>query len=213
MIYCVGKSGLAGKIFSIINSCLNISSPACQDLKYPPVGMESNGDSASSWPWFHLMNEAMEGRLGNSAPLLTPITQDDEQQPDAAPRHRPCPAPPPLLPLSSTNYRQDVFNDTSDQDQQSSEVCERSLEELEREWEMVERERAAVVRERASVEREKAAVQADRLWLEQERAAVERDRALVDQERTALEREREVLDQRALMLNSVGHTGHLNAMM
>lgn len=147
--------------------------------------MESNGDSASSWPWFHLMNEAMEGRLGNSAPLLTPITQDEEQQPDAAPRHRPCPAPPPLLPLSSTNYRQDVFSDAPEQNQQSSEVCDRPLEELEREWEMVERERAAV----------------------------ERDRAVVDQERAALDREREVLDQRALMLNSVGHTGHLNALM
>lgn len=178
-----------------------------KDLKYPPVGMESNGDCASSWPWFHLMNEAMEGRLSNSAPLLTPITQDDEP-PDtaAAPRHRPCPAPPPPLPSPSTNYRQDVFSDAPEQHQQSLEVCERPLEELEREWEMVERERAALERERASVERDKAAVQADRLWLERERAAVERDRALVDQERAAL-------DQRALMLNSVGHAGHLNALM
>lgn len=190
-----------------LSDCL----PSCcscspQDLKYPPVGMESNGDCASSWPWFHLMNEAMEGRLGSSAPLLTPITQDDEHQAEAAPRHRPCPAPPPPLPCPSTNYQQDVFSDAPEPNQPSSEACERPLEELEREWEMVERERAALERERASVEREKAAVQADRLWLERERAAVERDRALLDQERAAL-------DQRALMLSSVGHAGHLNGLM
>uniref|UniRef100_A0A3P8X4S4 Uncharacterized LOC103379726 n=1 Tax=Cynoglossus semilaevis TaxID=244447 RepID=A0A3P8X4S4_CYNSE len=56
--------------------------------------MESVADSASSWPWFHLMNEAMEGRLSNSAPLLTPVTQEDDQFPDPAPRHRlPCLTP------------------------------------------------------------------------------------------------------------------------
>uniref|UniRef100_A0A672YS53 Myb/SANT-like DNA-binding domain-containing protein n=1 Tax=Sphaeramia orbicularis TaxID=375764 RepID=A0A672YS53_9TELE len=168
-----------------------------KDLKYPPVGMESVADGASSWPWFHLMNEAMEGRLVNSAPLLTPVTQDDEQHPDPAPRHRPRP-----------------------QNQRNSEPCDGPLGGLEREWEMVERERAALERERemverdrAAVERERAAVQAERLWLERERAAVERDRAMVEQERAALGRDREVLDQRALMLNSVGHSGHLNSLM
>lgn len=161
--------------------------------------MESNGDCASSWPWFHLMNEAMEGRLGSSAPLLTPITQDDEHQADAVPRHRPCPATPSPLPSPSTNYRQDGFSNAPEQSQQSVEACERPLEDLEREWETLERERAAL-------EREKAALQADRLWLDRERAALERDRALLDQDRAAL-------DQRALMLSSVGHPGHLNALM
>ncbi|XP_026167193.1 uncharacterized protein LOC113132950 isoform X2 [Mastacembelus armatus] len=189
-----------------------------KDLKYPPVGMESVADGASSWPWFHLMNEAMEGRLASSAPLLTPVTQDDEQHPDPAPRHRTRPAPPPP---SSSDYGQEAFGDTVEQNQRSSEPCDGPLVGgLEREWEMVERERAALERERemverdrASVERERAAVQAERLWLERERAAVERDRAMVEQERAALGREREVLDQRALMLNSVGHSGHLNALM
>ncbi|XP_018560028.1 uncharacterized protein zgc:171459 [Lates calcarifer] len=190
-----------------------------KDLKYPPVGMESVADGASSWPWFHLMNEAMEGRLASSAPLLTPVTQDDDQHPDPAPRHRPRPAPPPPA-SSSSDYGQEAFGDGADQNQRSSEACDGPLGGLEREWEMVERERAALERERemverdrAAVERERAAVQAERLWLERERAAVERDRAMVEQERAALGREREVLDQRALMLNSVGHSGHLNALM
>uniref|UniRef100_A0A3P8RSS4 Myb/SANT-like DNA-binding domain-containing protein n=1 Tax=Amphiprion percula TaxID=161767 RepID=A0A3P8RSS4_AMPPE len=68
-----------------------------KDLKYPPVGMESVADGASSWPWFHLMNEAMEGRLASSAPLLTPVTQDDDQHPDPAPDTGPAPCHPLLL--------------------------------------------------------------------------------------------------------------------
>lgn len=177
-------------------------------------------DGSSSWPWFHLMNEAMEGRLANSAPLLTPVTQDDEQQLDLTPRHRSRPAPPPPTSSSASDYRQEAFTDASEPNQRSSETCDGPLGGLEREWEMVERERAALERERemverdrASVERERAAVQAERLWLERERAAVERDRAMVEQERATLGREREVLDQRALMLNSVGHSGHLNGLM
>ncbi|XP_067349454.1 uncharacterized protein [Channa argus] len=190
-----------------------------KDLKYPPVGMENVAEGASSWPWFNLMNEAMDGRLANSAPLLTPVTQDDEQHPDPSPRNRPRPAPPPPPP-SSSEYGQEAFGDAAEQNQRGSDACEGALGGLEREWDVVERERAVlereremVERERAAVERERAAVQAERLWLERERAAVEQDRAMVEQERAALGREREVLDQRALMLNSVGHSGHLNALM
>ncbi|XP_060892170.1 uncharacterized protein LOC132973003 isoform X2 [Labrus mixtus] len=190
-----------------------------KDLKYPPVGMESVADGSSSWPWFHLMNEAMEGRLAGSAPLLTPVTLDEDQQPEHTPRHRSRSAPPPP-PSVTSDYAQEAFVDGVDQNQRGPEVCEGPLVGLEREWEVVERERAALERERemverdrASVERERTAVQAERLWLERERAAVERDRTMVEQERATLGREREVLDQRALMLNSVGHAGHLNALM
>ncbi|KAM4573167.1 uncharacterized protein PAE49_008075 isoform 2-T2 [Odontesthes bonariensis] len=193
-----------------------------KDLKYPPVGMESVADSASSWPWFHLMNEAMEGRLANGAPLLTPVTQDDDQHPDPAPRHRPRPAPnpPPHPASSSSDFGQEAFRDGTEQSQRGAEPCDGPLAGLEREWEMVERERAALEREREmverdreAVERERVTVQAERLWLDRERAAVERDRSMVEQERVALGREREVLDQRALMLNSVGHSGHLSSLM
>uniref|UniRef100_A0A3Q2ZZG9 Uncharacterized protein n=1 Tax=Kryptolebias marmoratus TaxID=37003 RepID=A0A3Q2ZZG9_KRYMA len=170
-----------------------------KDLKYPPAGMESAVDSSSSWPWFHLMNEAMEGRLASSAPFLTPLTQDDD--PDPAPRHRPRPVPA-LPPSSSSDFVQEEFAD--EQSRRGAEPCDGPLGGLEREWKVVERDRA-------SVERERAAVQAERLWLDRERAALERDRALVEQERAALAREREVLDQRALMLNSVGHTHETNS--
>ena len=179
-----------------------------QDLKYPPVGMETAADGAASWPWFHLMNDAMEGRLGDSAPLLTPITHDD-QPPDPAPRARPAHQP---LPPDYDPYPEGPGGDG----------CERALAErlggLEREWEMVERERLAVETERAGLERDRAGLEQDRGVVERDRAAVqadrqwlERERALMEQERAALDRERELLDnQRALILSSVGHSGHLN---
>lgn len=184
--------------------------------------MDSVADGASSWPWFHLMNEAMEGRLANSAPLLTPVTQDDDQHPEPIPRHRSRVVPPPPLASSSssTDFGQETFSDGVEQNQRNADSCDEPLGGLEREWEMVERERAALERERemverdrAALERERAAVQAERLWLDRERAAVEQDRAMVEQERAALSRERDVLDQRALMLNSVGHSGHLSSLM
>ncbi|XP_034390372.1 uncharacterized protein LOC117731922 [Cyclopterus lumpus] len=160
-----------------------------KDLKYPPVGMENVADSTSSWPWFSLMNEAMEGRLTASAPLLAPVTQEEEQHPSPAPIHRSRPAPPPPT-SSSSDYGHEAFG--GEQVQRGGSDCEGPLGGLEREW--------------AALERERAALQAERLWLESERAALEQDRA-------TLGRDREVLDQRALMLNSVGHTGHLNALM
>lgn len=58
-----------------------------KDLRYPPVGMESSVDP-SSWPWFSLMHDAIEGRLSHSAPLLDPVTHGNE--PDDPP-HRPRP--------------------------------------------------------------------------------------------------------------------------
>nr|XP_057932402.1 uncharacterized protein LOC131131588 isoform X2 [Doryrhamphus excisus] len=175
-----------------------------KDLKYPPAGMESISDGAASWPWFHLMNDAMEGRLVSSAPLLTPVTQGGEQHTDPAPRQRARSAPTP------TDYAQESFGGGE----------QARLVGLERQWEAVQREQAAMERqreilegERVAVEQERAAVQAERLWLERERAAVERDRAMLEQERAGLSREREMLDQRALMLTPVVHSGHLNALM
>lgn len=167
--------------------------------------MESDLDPALSWPWFHLMNEAMEGRLAHSGRLLSPTTQEDEEQADAPCTHCSCSAPPPLPPPpppplpSSRNCKQEALANGGEQKQPSREVCEASLGGLRQEWEEVARERAAlkreremVERERASLERERAALQAERLWLEQERAG---------------------LEQRALMLNSVGHPGHLSGLM
>ncbi|XP_067090297.1 uncharacterized protein [Osmerus mordax] len=202
-----------------------------KDLKYPPVGMESMADNAASWPWFHLMNEAMEGRLSSCAPVLTPITQEDDQHPSPSPRvsrSRP-PAPPPPQQenrASASDFEQEMYAEhTADECQRASAECERALREerlgrgpagpankgpaLEREWEILERERAAV-------ERERAVVQAERLWLERERAALQRDRLAFEHDRVALGREREAFEsERAMMMNTVTvvHAGHINSAM
>uniref|UniRef100_A0A674EE14 Uncharacterized LOC115152151 n=1 Tax=Salmo trutta TaxID=8032 RepID=A0A674EE14_SALTR len=150
-----------------------------KDLKYPPVGMESMADNAASWPWFYLMNEAMEGRLAASGPVLTPITEGDD------------PKPSPSQPVRS---RGRPLLDRAE--------CERALREERlgrgpREWEMVERERAAIEGDRAAVDRE-------RQWLESERANLARERMLLEQDRMALGREREVFESQraAVVMNS-----------
>uniref|UniRef100_A0A3Q2TM04 Uncharacterized LOC105929716 n=1 Tax=Fundulus heteroclitus TaxID=8078 RepID=A0A3Q2TM04_FUNHE len=48
-----------------------------KELKFPSRGVETN---PSSWPWFYRMNEAMEGRLANAAPILAPIVEDGDEE-------------------------------------------------------------------------------------------------------------------------------------
>lgn len=43
-----------------------------QDLKQPYQGQENLGAVVESWPWFHIMDEAMQGRLYNSSLVLSP---------------------------------------------------------------------------------------------------------------------------------------------
>lgn len=43
-----------------------------QDLKQPYQGKDNVGTVVESWPWFHIMEEAMQGRLYNSNLVLSP---------------------------------------------------------------------------------------------------------------------------------------------
>lgn len=183
-----------------------------KDLRYPSVGMENTVDP-SSWPWFSLMNEAMEGQLSGSAPLLDPITRCTDHEPSPRPRPRvtlpPLPPPPSLPPASSApDFSTESFVEGTEQG-----ALEREWDILDRERATLERDREMMERDRATVERERATMQAERMWLERERADLQRDRAMVEQERAALARDREILDQRAIMLNTVGHVQHLNSLM
>ncbi|XP_021429380.1 uncharacterized protein LOC115134128 isoform X1 [Oncorhynchus nerka] len=45
-----------------------------KDFKYPPLGMEKV--NPMSWRWFHLMDDAIEGRLSGSARILNPSLFD-----------------------------------------------------------------------------------------------------------------------------------------
>ncbi|XP_061697151.1 uncharacterized protein LOC133511996 [Syngnathoides biaculeatus] len=127
-----------------------------KDLKYPPAGMENTTESAASWPWFHLMNDAMEGRLVCGTPLMPPVTLE----PIAAR----CPPSPPA----------------SDSGLESpAGVGEPNRFELERQRQILEGERAALERERAAVRAERTQLERERALLEQERAALDRERDLL----------------------------------
>ncbi|XP_026220682.1 uncharacterized protein LOC113165438 isoform X2 [Anabas testudineus] len=45
-----------------------------KDLKQPYQGKDNMGGVVESWPWFHIMDEAMQGRLYNSNLVLSPET-------------------------------------------------------------------------------------------------------------------------------------------
>lgn len=53
-----------------------------QILKNTPLGME-NMTKPSSWRWFHLMDEAMSGRLTGTAPVVQPSPLDEDEEHNA----------------------------------------------------------------------------------------------------------------------------------
>ncbi|XP_044048219.1 uncharacterized protein LOC122874425 isoform X2 [Siniperca chuatsi] len=52
-------------------------------LKNPPEGMETL-TLPSSWRWFHLMEEAMSGRLAGTANIVQPSLMDEDEEHNAA---------------------------------------------------------------------------------------------------------------------------------
>lgn len=52
-------------------------------LKNPPLGME-NMTQPTSWRWFHLMDEAMTGRLAGTANIIQPSPLDEDERPDVS---------------------------------------------------------------------------------------------------------------------------------
>ncbi|XP_019729562.1 uncharacterized protein LOC109518260 isoform X2 [Hippocampus comes] len=110
-----------------------------KDLKYPPAGMENVTESAASWPWFHLMNDAMEGRLVcGGAPLPGHVDRDGE--------------PAPGSPVGGGGDHAALER-------------EWAAVRAEREW--LERERAALERQRALLEQDRAALERERDLMDQ----------------------------------------------
>ncbi|XP_051916141.1 uncharacterized protein LOC127597269 isoform X2 [Hippocampus zosterae] len=110
-----------------------------KDLKYPPAGMENVTESAASWPWFHLMNDAMEGRLVcGGAPLPGHVDRDGET----------VPGPP-----------------VGDGGNQAALEREWAAVRAQREW--LERERAELEKERSLLEQDRAALERERDLLDQ----------------------------------------------
>ncbi|KAJ8373597.1 hypothetical protein SKAU_G00041770 [Synaphobranchus kaupii] len=196
-----------------------------KELKYPPRGSGAgNGDvTAASWHWFHLMNEAMEGRLSTSAPALTAVSYAEDESDYPGPvtsrthprkRRKEGMKNEILEFLTGGAEREEILGIEVKEGDAIEMYADREEAELERVAMETERERAGLDAEkagahthRAGFERELAAIDRDRAALEREkagvdrdRAAVERDRALLEKDRALMERERAAMDRDWAML-------------
>ncbi|XP_039988715.1 uncharacterized protein LOC120793093 [Xiphias gladius] len=188
-------------------------------LKNPPEGTE-NLTKPSSWCWFHLMDEAMSGRLAGTGNLVQPFLLDGDEERAAA-----------LLPLrlptrggtfsglsvvdTGTLEGPDRFtlhHVTTGQQQQTQTPPRRpppkTLSEGPQRWtgsRLSCRKRDRLWREsgqrltqkgdRQLLSRDMASLERDRMVVERDRAAVERDRAFLDQDRAFLDRDRAFLER------------------
>ncbi|TRY90369.1 hypothetical protein DNTS_006494 [Danionella cerebrum] len=204
-----------------------------RDMKNPPPGVSVN---PTNWPWFSLMDDAMEGRLAGSEVILdtSSVGNESDYRPNSTSRKRtkrPRELDQNEIELSveeddmmSEEMQQGKSELDRDRDEMEHEraiidsdkaaieyekmVLEREKMVLDREKAGVERELAALDRDRASLEREKAAVERDRASVEYIRAQLEKERAILERERAKLERERAVLEHRGT--ETTEHTANLN---
>ncbi|KAF7669675.1 hypothetical protein LDENG_00151630 [Lucifuga dentata] len=188
-----------------------------KELKNPPEGVKVFPEM---WPYFTLMDDAMEGRLEGSAIILKPLSnnQDNDFLPVIKPKRKKAsmamPSPTPVV----AGLREIEVSLNGDEDdevtQEGSQKIERIMEEvdddrvmieserrvMEREKQVMEREKQVLQRERAVLDREIAALDRDRASLERERATIEREKAVMERERSMLEKDREALNRERLAL-------------
>ncbi|XP_076015062.1 uncharacterized protein LOC143007549 [Genypterus blacodes] len=185
-----------------------------KELKNPPQGVKVFPET---WPYYNLMDDAMEGRLDGTASLLKPLTNNQDAC-DFLPvikakRKR-------VSEISSTSpvtvqtdrAEMEVSLNGDEEDevgQEGSLEIDRIMEDVEderalmanerqvmkREKQLMERERQVLQRERVALDRETAALDRDRASLERERATIEREKAVMERERVMLERDRETLNK------------------
>uniref|UniRef100_A0AAY4DJ92 Myb/SANT-like DNA-binding domain-containing protein n=1 Tax=Denticeps clupeoides TaxID=299321 RepID=A0AAY4DJ92_9TELE len=184
-----------------------------KELKYPLPGIAVKPEN---WPWFKLMDDAMEGRLEGSAPVvsISSVAINNEDFP-----HHPKPRKRAIvsdgseieLVVNVEDLAQaDEWNGLERQcDQEEMEQERAQLDSdraaVESEKGLLERERMVLDRERAALQRELAALDRDRAALEREKASVERERAAVDRDRAQLEKDRAImLRQREALHRDMG---------
>eukprot|EP00064_Thunnus_orientalis_P022457 superscaffoldBa00007569_g22654 len=179
-------------------------------LKTPPEGME-NLTRPSSWRWFSLMDEAMNGRLVGTAGIVQPSLRDEDEDRPAA-----------LPPLALPNAGPSVVETGPDEGVGTlGDVLEPSRVEAvrRRTSELRSQPHAAVLYATLlpdctaaaaastsssvagrNIVREAAEVDGKLAELQRERRALEREQAEFDRELIALERDRELLNRDAAAL-------------
>lgn len=183
-----------------------------KDLKFSGIGLYPQ------WRYFSLMNDAMEGRLDGSGPLLMTTVEDRLEVLNCPKRKRknlmPSIASVESLAPSTNSPTFTVFSgpevEVTIKEEEpvvknpdighSLQKADNETDVMDRQKQIMEREYLLLQRERAGLEREAAALERDRASLDRDRAAIEREKTLLDRERAIMEREREALtkDQQAL---------------
>ncbi|XP_008398795.1 uncharacterized protein LOC103459203 [Poecilia reticulata] len=180
-----------------------------KELKNPPPGVKV---VPQSWPFFSLMDDAMEGRLQSSAPVLKALPNNSNVSDFLiAPTRK-------RRKVSNTGVSSavdeaatiaelevQVYGDeveTAATELAESEEVNGSIQDVDISTNCEPQERKS---EQLLVQREKpyqdvAALDRERALLERERAATERERAVMERERAVMERERAVMEREKLML-------------
>ncbi|XP_045927976.1 uncharacterized protein si:dkeyp-38g8.5 isoform X2 [Micropterus dolomieu] len=172
------------------------------------------------WPYFSLMDDAMQGRLEGNAPILKAFASDKDFLPVSKPKKRKVSmvinsptalsADGPEIEVS-LNGDEDGEEDTVHEGRQEIDRIMQEVEHerntmdserqvMEREKQVMEREQLVLQRERAVLDREIAALDRDRASLERERATIEREKAVMERERAMVEKDRDAVNRDRLAL-------------
>uniref|UniRef100_A0A1A8ALX6 Myb/SANT-like DNA-binding domain-containing protein n=1 Tax=Nothobranchius furzeri TaxID=105023 RepID=A0A1A8ALX6_NOTFU len=179
-----------------------------KELKYPPPGVKI----VSQWNYFYLMDDAMEGRLQDMAPVLEGLpdsTNNSDFLQVSVPKRRKVFKEGVASPagLITSEPEMEVSLD-GDEDAEDAEVLEdyNEMEHVEEKIELVKnsepqmakRENTLIQRQGAMMDREVAALDRERSLLERERVMMEREKVTVEKERAV--REREVMEREKAVL-------------
>ncbi|XP_070710221.1 caldesmon [Pempheris klunzingeri] len=193
-----------------------------KELKNPPDGVKV---FPHGWPYFSLMDDAMEGRLAGDAPILKALPGDNDSC-DFLPISRPKKRKASRMTDSSVasltgrpetevslNGDEDVEEEAAAAHTERQEINrimqevehERSMMEIERqvmesEKQMMEREKQVMESEKQVMEREKQVMERERLVLQRERAVLDREIAALDRDRALLERERATVEREKVLV-------------
>nr|XP_046235369.1 uncharacterized protein si:dkeyp-38g8.5 isoform X2 [Scatophagus argus] len=182
-----------------------------KELKNPPDGVKVFPET---WPYFSLMDDAMEGRLEGRAPILKALP-DDKGNGNFLPILRPKRRKSSMVINCNTDLLADMpeievsqNGDEAGEEEGRQEIdCvmqevdhERNMMDIERqvmerEKQVMEREQLVLQRERAVLDREAAALDRERASLERERATIEREKAMMEKDRDVMSRERLALER------------------
>lgn len=180
-----------------------------QELKNPP---DEQKVLSEMWPYFGLMNDAMEGRLQGDAPILKAMSSNKDMG-ESLPSSKPTRGKAStginssmdLLMVESVNEVSVSgdengeneghweLDDIMDESGQERDTIDEQRHVVDKEKQVMERERLVMQRERAVLDREMAALDRDRASLERERAILEREKVVLEKERMMVEKERDAV--------------------